>query len=89
MSNSEISDSVLKDGQHGGEQNTLHCPSVLLTQFPITDVPLFDQIGDLCKRKFKDPPGCVGRVRSAGCKALGDHPSTLPPGDALSVSSCL
>jgi hypothetical protein len=29
------------------------------------------------------------RVRAAGCEAPGGHPSTFPPGDALSVSSCL
>jgi hypothetical protein len=29
------------------------------------------------------------RVRAAGCETLEDHPSTFPPGDALSVSSCL
>jgi hypothetical protein len=53
---------------------------------------MLDDIGDLCKRDFKDPQVVlVGhvRVRAAGCEALGDHSSTFPPGDALSVSSCL
>jgi hypothetical protein len=48
-----------------------------------------DKIGDLCKRNFKGPQVVLVRVRAAGHKALEDHPSTFPPGDALSVSSCL
>ena len=28
---------------------------ILNRQFPITGVSLLDQIGDLCKRNFKDP----------------------------------
>jgi hypothetical protein len=58
-------------------------------QFPISDLAALDKKGDLCKRNLRGPQVVLVRVRAAGHKTLEDHPSTFPPGDALSVSSCL
>ena len=52
-------------------------------QFPITNLAVLDDRGDLCKRNLRGAQVVLVRVRAAGHKTLEDHPSTFPPGGDL------
>jgi hypothetical protein len=61
---------------------------VFIRHFSISDLAALDDIGDLCKRNFKGPQVVLVRLRAAGHKALGDHPSTFPNDCGLQTTEC-